>query len=466
MADTLVDSELFRDHISTVDQKGKRVWINPKMPKGKFTKYRNIISYILLLVLFVQPFIRINGHPFMLFNIPQGKFIIAGAFFGSQDLFLFALFMLAGIIAIALFTVVYGRIFCGWICPQTIFMEHVFRKIDYLIEGDYTRQKALRNSSWNTEKITKRAVKYVVYLFISFLISNTFLAYIVGTDTLYKYITHGPAENISLFISLCIFTGVFFFVFAWMREQVCIIVCPYGRMQSVLLDRKSIVVAYDFKRGEKRGNPKKNKNNPELGDCIDCGQCVNVCPTGIDIRNGTQLECIGCTACIDACDGIMDKINKPRGLVRYASVENIEKGKKFKFNLRIGAYSAVLLLIITVISILLYTRDPLRVQVLRVPGSTFQMQADGRISNIYQIKFSSRIFQEFRPDIRLLRPKGEIKIIGEQPIVEGGESAEATVLVILPPSELHELKENIQLGIYKDDELMVKQESTFFAPIK
>lgn len=463
--ETVIDSEDFRDTISTVDQSGKRVWINPKMPKGKFTNYRNWVSYVLLVLLFIGPFIRVNGHPFMLFNIPERKFIIAGVFFGSQDTFLFALFMLAGIIAIALFTVIYGRIFCGWICPQTIFMENVFRKIEYYIEGDYMRQKALRNAPWNTDKILKRTFKYSIFLLISFLIANTFLVYIIGTNKLYAYITEGPANHVGLFLALCLFTGVFFFVFAWMREQVCIIVCPYGRMQSVLLDKKSIVVAYDSKRGEKRGNPKKNKENYPLGDCIDCSQCVSVCPTGIDIRNGTQLECVGCTACIDACDSIMDKIKKPRGLIRYASLDNIEKGTPFKFSARMAAYTGVLVIMLGAISVLMVTRDPLRVSILRVPGTTFQEQSDGNISNIYQVKFASRVFHDFTPEIRLLSPAGKIQLIGSPVTVEGGEVAQSTFLVILDKSQLHGLKESIHIGIFKDNKLMTEQSTTFFGPV-
>lgn len=466
MEPSVIDTEHFRDAISTVDQRGKRVWVNPKMSKGRFTRYRRVVSSVLLLLLFVGPFLRIHGHPFLLFSLPERKFIIAGFFFGSQDTFLFALLMLAGIISIALFTVIWGRLFCGWVCPQTIFMEHVFRRIEYWIEGDYTRQKALRNGPWNTEKIGKRALKYAIFLLVSFLIANTFLAYIVGTEVLYKYVTHGPAQNVRLFVALCIFTGLFFFVFAWLREQVCIIVCPYGRMQGVLLDRKSMVVAYDHKRGEQRGNPKKNKNNAALGDCIDCGQCVNVCPTGIDIRNGTQLECIGCTACIDACDDIMTRIHKPRGLVRYASAENIEQGKAFRFNGRMGAYSAILLVILSAITVLLATRSPMRVSLLRVPGTTFQTQPDGRISNLYQVKFSSRVFASFSPELRLLYPKGELKIIGSLPVLQGGDVAQTTVLLILEKEQMRGIKQDIRIGIFKEGELLEEVHSTFLGPIR
>lgn len=461
----VVDTEDFRDALSTVDRQGKRVWVNPKKPKGRFTRYRTLVSSLLLLLLFAGPFIRIHGHPFMLFNVPERKFILAGVFFGSQDTFLFALLMLAGIVCIALFTVVFGRLFCGWVCPQTIFMEQVFRRIEYLIEGDYTRQKALRHAPWNTGKITKRALKYAVFLFISFLVSNTFLAYVVGTETVYSYVTHGPGQNPGLFVALCIFTGVFFFVFTWMREQVCIIVCPYGRMQGVLLDRRSVVVAYDFKRGEVRGNPKKNKDNPALGDCIDCGQCVNVCPTGIDIRNGTQLECVGCTACIDACDAIMDRIHKSRGLVRYASQENIEQGRKFRFNLRMGAYISVLLLILTAIGVLSLTRSPIRSSLLRIPGSTYQTLPDGRIGNLYQARFSSRVFTDFSPELRLLNPQGELRIIGSAPVLRGGGVTQSTLLVILDKEQLHGIHEDITVAIYKDGEKLEEIHTTFWGPV-
>ncbi len=245
--------------------------------------------------------------------------------------------MIIGVIFIALFTVGFGRIFCGWICPQTIFMEMVFRRIEYWIDGDRNKQRKLDRQKWNAEKIKKRLLKWFVFLVISFLIANVFLAYLIGSDKLIKYITDGPLEHLSTLLPLIIFTAVFYFVFAWFREQVCIIACPYGRLQGVLLDNKSIVVAYDHKRGEGESGRKKFRKNEDRkalghGDCIDCLQCVHVCPTNIDIRNGTQLECVNCTACIDECDHIMESINLPKGLIRYASENEIEKKETFKLN--------------------------------------------------------------------------------------------------------------------------------------
>src|SRR5690606_2262711 len=333
------ENEVFRDSIATVTSEGKRAWVYPKKPSGKLYEYRKAVSYFLLAFLFVSPFLKINGNQFLMFNILERRFNIFGFPFWPQDFHLFVISMIIGVLFITFFTVAFGRVFCGWICPQTIFMEMVFRRIEYWIEGDRGKQMRLAKQPWNTEKIMKKGLKFIVFLFISFLIANVFLAYLIGGDKLISYITAGPLEHTGTLISLLIFTAVFYFVFAWFREQVCIIACPYGRLQSVLLDNKSIVVAYDHKRGEGESGRKKFRKNEDRealghGDCIDCFQCVNVCPTGIDIRNGTQLECVNCTACIDECDHIMESINLPKGLIRYASEDNIEKKAPFRLTAR------------------------------------------------------------------------------------------------------------------------------------
>ena len=330
------EHERFRDSLGTMTSEGKRSWVYPKKPDGRLYKYRKWVSYILLVILIAAPFIKINGNQFLMFNVLERRFNIFGEIFWPQDFYLFVLMMLIGVVFILLFTVAFGRIFCGWICPQTIFMEMVFRRIEYWIEGDRGKQIRLDKQEWNAEKIRKKGIKWFIFFVISFLIANVFLAYLIGSDRLLLYVLEGPLAHISTLISLLIFTGVFYFVFAWFREQVCIIACPYGRLQGVLLDNKSIVVAYDHKRGEKEKGRAKFKKSEDReasgkGDCIDCFQCVQVCPTGIDIRNGTQLECVNCTACIDACNHMMDAVDLPQGLIRYASEENIEKNKKFKF---------------------------------------------------------------------------------------------------------------------------------------
>src|SRR6478736_8703426 len=341
--------ESFRDTIGTIDKEGHRKYIYPKKPSGKFYDYRKWVSYFLLAILISAPFIKINGNQFMMFNVVERRFNIFGFPFWPQDFYLFVLSMIIGVVFVILFTVVFGRIFCGWICPQTIFLELVFRRIEYWIDGDRGSQMRLAKQEWNAEKIRKRAIKWTIFFIISFIIANVFLAYVIGSDKLFQLIAEGPTMHLSNFIALLIFTGVFYLVFAWFREQVCIIACPYGRLQGVLLDNKSINVAYDFVRGEKeKGRAKFNKKEDRAasgkGDCIDCHQCVNVCPMGIDIRNGTQLECTNCTACIDECDSIMESVNLPKGLIRYASEDEIEKKEPFKFTARMKGYTAVLVI--------------------------------------------------------------------------------------------------------------------------
>lgn len=290
--------ETFRDSVATITAEGKRSWIYPKKPKGKLYNARTIVSYFLLAIFFGMPWIKIDGHPFMLLNVIERKFVLFGIAFFPQDFFLFVLAMLTFVVFIALFTALFGRLWCGWTCPQTVFMEMVFRKIEYWIEGDAMQQKALDKRKWDSYKAKRKIAKHTIFFLIAFIISNTFLAYIISVDEWKKIASEGVGQHMVGFVSILVFSGVFYGVYARFREQVCIVVCPYGRLQGALMDPNSVIVAYDYKRGEPRG--KLTRKNETLGDCIDCNQCQMVCPSGIDIRNGTQLECIGCTACIDA----------------------------------------------------------------------------------------------------------------------------------------------------------------------
>jgi cytochrome c oxidase accessory protein FixG len=292
-------NELFRDSIGTITKEGKRNWIFAKRPHGKLYNARTAVSIVYLIVFFTLPWIKIHGEPLFLFNLLERKFILFSVVFWPQDFFVFALAMLTFIVFIVLFTVVFGRVFCGWVCPQTIFMEMVFRRIEYWIEGDAEKQRRLSKQAWNMEKTLKRTTKFLAFFSLSFVIANYFLAYLIGMDNVLLYIREGIVQHIGVFAPLVAFTAVFFAVYWKFREQACLIVCPYGRLQGVMLDPNSIVVAYDYKRGEPRGKIRKNDAETH-GDCIDCLDCVKVCPTGIDIRNGTQLECVNCTACIDA----------------------------------------------------------------------------------------------------------------------------------------------------------------------
>ncbi len=463
--------ENFRDTIGTINEEGKRAWIFPKKPSGRFYKYRKWVSYILLLFLFAAPFIKVNGNQFLMFNVLERRFNIFGFPFWPQDFHLFVISMIIGVIFIALFTVAYGRIFCGWMCPQTIFMEMVFRRIEYWIDGDRGAQIRLARQSWNGEKIGKRLLKWAVFFLISFLIANIFLAYLISSDQLLQYIVDGPAAHTGTLIPLLIFTLVFYFVFAWFREQVCIIACPYGRMQGVLLDNKSIVVAYDHKRGEGAKGRKKFRKNEDRdalghGDCIDCLQCVHVCPTGIDIRNGTQLECVNCTACIDECDTIMEKIDKPKGLIRYASEDNIVNKSKFTFSPRLKGYSAVLTILIGVLIGMLFLRNELEANILRLPGQLYERMEGNIIRNVYTYKLVNKTSTDI-PEVtfKLLSHKGEIEMVSQDKFeVLAQELAEGTLFIKINAAALSGDKDKLKIGVYSDEELIETTTARFLAP--
>ncbi|MDZ4757958.1 MAG: cytochrome c oxidase accessory protein CcoG [Bacteroidota bacterium] len=402
--------ESFRDSVATISKEGRRNYINPKKPHGKLYTKRTIFSIFYLIVFFTLPFIYVNDEPLLMINILERKFILFGAIFWPQDFFIFGLGMVTFVVFIVLFTVVFGRIFCGWACPQTIFMEMVFRKIEYWIDGDSTQQKQLRSMPWKGKKIAKRAFKFVAFFIISFIICTFFLSYLIGMKNIEHYVLY-PAENLGSITALFFFSWVFFFVYWWFREQACIVVCPYGRLQGVLLDKNSIVVAYDYKRGEPRGKIKK-EDPTAYSDCIDCAACVRVCPTGIDIRNGTQLECVNCTACIDACDDIMESIHKPKGLVRYASENSISNGVQLKFTTRIKAYTVVLTLLISLLVFLVASREDIGATLMRVSGMTYQTLPDGRISNLYNLKLLNKTHKEINIFLKLENMDGEVSLVG------------------------------------------------------
>ncbi len=390
--DEIQQEEAFRDSIATVNADGKRVWVFPKKPKGKWLNRRKIISFFLLFVLISSPFIKIDGVPFIQFDLINRKFILFFQVFWPQDLYLFALALVIGIIFVVFFTIIFGRIFCGWFCPQTIFMEMVFRKIEYWIEGDWTYQKKLDSQPWNREKIFKKSLKHLIFLAVSFFISNIFLAYIIGSSELFKILSEPISQHIWGFLGIIIFSLTFYGVFAFLREQVCTSICPYGRLQGVLMDENTMVVAYDYERGENRAKFKKNEDRDEkgYGDCIDCYQCVHVCPTGIDIRNGTQLECVNCTACIDACDTIMTGIGKETGLIRFVSENGIKERKKFEWTRRVKSYTFLLISLIVVLAIMLFTRDDIQVSIFRQRGTTMNITADFKISNTYELNLINK----------------------------------------------------------------------------
>jgi len=463
------DKDHFRDSIGTINEEGKRQFIHPLKPKGKLYEWRKIVSYALIGFLFLGPWIRLNNHPLFLFNLIERKFILFGSVFWPQDFHLFFLAMICLVLFVTLFTVIYGRIWCGWICPQTIFLEMIFRRIEYIIDGDKGQQIKLDKQKWNLNKIYKRLLKGGIFYLISFFIANTFLSYIIGTEQLISIITSPPSKHWNGLILLLIFTTVFYFVFAWFREQACIVVCPYGRLQGVLLDENSIQVSYDYVRGENRGKFRKNENREDenKGDCIDCSLCVAVCPTGIDIRNGSQMECVNCTACIDACDTIMDRVELPQGLIRFASENAITKGEQFKFDARMKSYTAVLVGLLLILTGLLLTRSSIDTSLLRVPGRLYNQHEQGRVSNLYNYKLLNKSQDTVPIVFKLLSHPGEISIVGNAAInLYPEKSSNGTLFIYIKESELNSIKTKIKVGVFQNGKLLNKVKTTFNGPIK
>ena len=453
----MAEEKTFRDRPINMDEKGRRKWVYAKKPRGTWFNYRTIVSWFWILSFVLLPVIKINGNPVMLLDIVHRKFIIFGAIFWAQDTFILALLMLSFVLFIVLFTVTFGRIWCGWACPQTIFLEMIFRKIEYLIEGDYKDRHKLDSGPLNGAKIFKKTLKHIIFIVISILITNTFLMWFVGFDGLMKIAQEPINDHFAGFVIMLLISAFFYWVYSFFREQICTMVCPYGRMQGVLLDSKSIIVAYDYKRGEPRGQR-------DGGDCVNCQQCVSVCPTGIDIRNGTQLECINCTACIDECNTIMRKVKKPEGLIRFDSIEGIESGKKNIWNTRNIAYSGVLLAILTFFVITLLTRPEVETTILRTPGMTYQMQDDGTISNVYNIKIVNKTHDAINFEMKVLNLDAEIEMAGNKQIIEDQAMFESIFVLKLSKKSLTGSKTKIEFGIFNKGELLETYEVTFSGP--
>jgi cytochrome c oxidase accessory protein FixG len=457
------DDVSFRDRLATVDAAGKRKWVFAHKPVGKFYNIRSLVSLLFFAIFFTLPFIYVHGRPLFLFNIPSARFIIFGKVFWPQDFIIFGLTMVTFVVFIVLFTAAFGRLFCGWVCPQTIFMEMLFRKIEFWIDGDGAAQKLLRNSPWTTQKIVKRVTKHVLFFAISFVIANFFLSYIIGVKDLWKIITGPLHDHVAGLISITVFSGVFYGVYAFFREQVCTVVCPYGRLQSVLLDNNSMIVAYDYKRGEPRG--KFSKTNHDLGDCIDCFQCVKVCPTAIDIRNGTQMECVGCTACIDACNHMMEKVGREKGLIRYASEKGIKNNEKLHYSTRMKLYTGLLGVLILILSALLLTRKDIDATIMRTPGQLYQERGKDSLSNLYNIKIANKTIYDIPLSVKVEEEGGAVEIIGDKTIaVKKEEESSGTFFVVLPKEAVNGRKTKIKLGLYEGNRKIDEIQTNFLGP--
>lgn len=467
-----VDWSDYREHLSTADKEGRRLWIYPRKPRGWFTNARTWLSWVLLAIMFVGPFIRVDGNPLLLLNVVERKFVILGQIFWPQDMMLSAVTLLVFVMGIIVFTAAFGRLWCGWTCPQTVLMEMVFRKIEYFIEGDAHEQRALAKAPWTGAKLLKKLTKHSIFFALSFVVGNTLLAYIIGTEQLFQIVTANPLNHLTGLTFMILFTLLFYGIFARFREQACTFICPYGRFMSTLLDENTIVVAYDYKRGEKRGTLRRQVTPQQRraagqGDCIDCHQCVSVCPTGIDIRNGTQMECVHCTACIDACDAVMDKIARPRGLIRYASLNGIERGERLRVTPRLVGYAVVLLALIGFWAFLVFTRSDVQATLLRAQGALFQQMPDGHFSNLYTVKILNKTHRELPIELKLESPPGELQVMGRQNIVVPPEQlAETSVLVELDRAVMKSGTTPLVVGVYSSGRKVQTLKTGFIGPRK
>ncbi len=451
--------------LSTLNQDGSRKWLRPRVSPGRFLSARRVVAYVLILLFTALPYIKINGYPAILLDLIGRRFHIFGTTFYPTDTLPFALLMLSVFVAIFLLTALLGRVWCGWACPQTVYMEFLYRPIERLFEGSPGKRK--KHGGW------RKPVKHVVYLLCSMYLAHTFLAYFVGVDQLRIWITEPPFEHPRAFVVMIVMTGLMMFDFSFFREQVCLVACPYGRFQSVMLDRFSMIVTYDSKRGEPRGRKLRQSKDvslpladsqPEKGDCIDCKLCVTTCPTGIDIRSGLQMECIGCAQCIDACDVVMDKIGRSRGLIRYSSQARIEDGQTRLIRPRVLFYPAFLLVLLGGLFYTLATRATADVWLLRGAGmgAAFATLETGNIANQVRVKIVNRTDAAVSYQITLKR-LNEAQIVapaGNPVTVGAGEVVTDAIQIVVPP-ELFSSRGRRPIVVHVDDGLTYSRDFDF-----
>lgn len=414
--------------VSTINPDGSHHVLHPADVGGRFTFSRRIFGLLLIVVYVLLPWIPINGAPAVFFDVENRRFHLFGLTLLTQDMWVF-FFAISGLGFILFFiTALLGRLWCGWACPYTVFLEHVFRRIERWVDGDATARRRLDAAPWTIGKGIKRAIKYTLYLGASALIAHVFISYFVSLERLYGFMKEGPLQHGAVFTIVGALTGVLYFCFAWFREQFCIILCPYGRIQSALTDDETVVVGYDSVRGEPRGK----STDPSAGDCIDCTRCVQVCPTGIDIRDGLQMECIGCAACIDACNDIMRKLKRPEGLVRYDSTTGLEGRKRHILRPRIWLYAAMGLVGCIALGLTAFTKaKPVLAEVSRMRGAPFFVDPTV-VRNHYQIRLVNKRNQPVTFSFSLIdAPKGfTLSGIGESMSLDAlGETSRPLVVI-------------------------------------
>jgi len=469
VAARMIDEEhdTFRNELASVAPDGRRRWVYARKPSGRYYRARTILSWFLLGFLLLAPFVRVGGLPLLMFNVIERKFVLFGLFFWPQDFYLVVLIALSVLVTLVLSTATVGRVWCGWLCPQTIFMEMLFRKIEFLIDGSAARQLRRNHGPWTVDRIWRFVLKHGVFFGLSFAIANVFLAYIIGSDALWAIVTDPPSGHLTGLAAITIFSLVFFVVFARFREQACVLACPYGRMMSSFIDRHTITVTYDSTRGEPRGRLRQSEAEVEApqGDCVDCHQCVTVCPTGIDIRNGVQLECVNCTACIDACDDVMRRVDKPTGLIRLTSHEAIVEGRLHWLTARVRAYTTVWVALVTVVTWLVVTRPALDVVMLRQPGTLYATLPDGQVTNFYNVQVFNRTRDAVPFDVVPVEPAGMTVLpLGPLAEVEPHGLLEGRLLLTIPPEATGDGSVPVRLEVRSGGEVIQMVRSSFVGP--
>ncbi|MBP7146901.1 MAG: cytochrome c oxidase accessory protein CcoG [Acidobacteria bacterium] len=446
--------------LSSMNEDGSRRWIRPRLSRGRFLTARRVVAWFLVALFALIPHLRLNGKPLMLFDIPKRQFTLFGTTFLPTDTLFLTLLLLAIFVGIFLLTAIFGRVWCGWACPQTVYMEFVYRPIERLFEG--SRAQQLKRDREGPD--ARRLLKWLAFAVVSLLLAHTFLAYFVEVPVLLQWMRGSPLAHPASFLLVFGTTLLMLFDFGYFREQVCVVACPYGRFQSVLLDRRSLVVGYDARRGEPRGKPAEREAG-RAGDCIDCQACVVTCPTGIDIRDGLQMECVGCTQCIDACDAIMDRLGRPRGLIRYSSQDALAGRRSKVLRPRVILYPLVLVLLLGLLGASLARRESADVTLLRGIGSPFAVLPDGSISNQLRVKVVNRGAADASYLVELLGAPEFHVVAPQNPLpVAAGRSETATLFVVGPASAFTRGERTVRVRVAGGAEFAHEQEYRLLGP--
>ena len=415
-----------RDSVTTIRDDGSRLFLHPADAHGRFTLARRWSGWLLIAIYLALPWIPVGGHPAVFLDIAARRFHLFGLTLAFQDAWLL-FFGISGLgFSLFFVTALLGRVWCGWACPQTVFLEHVYRRIERWLEGDAIARRRLDAAPWTPLKFARRGLKQVLFFVVSAVIAHLFLAYYVSIPELWAMVRTAPGEHWSAFVFVFVFTAILYFNFAWFREQLCLIICPYGRLQSVLIDDHSLVIGYD----EQRGEPRAKAGTPDAGACVDCNRCVQVCPTGIDIRQGLQIECIGCAACIDACDTVMDKLHRPRGLVRYESQAGLTGTKTRWLRPRTLVYAVLMFIGASVATWAASTVRPAALSVTRLTGAPYYLDDSG-VRNQFLVRLVNKTDAPARFILTLDSPGRTVRQTGFTETVEVAPLAEQVQPLIL-----------------------------------